>query len=125
MRLLEASYAVPHHLASARLALKVAAIDALARYNNPKGTFKAFAAQFMPDLKPKERDRLYGSLRSGFAHSGHQHLDERMRTTELTVGDGHERLDFSFRSHEMLRRAIMQWMTVALGIPWTPNLPSN
>ena len=120
-RIMEACYALPH-LASARLALNVAALDALSRSENPKGSFKEFAARFMPELNPKVAGRLYGQLRSGFVHAGATHLRERSRSTRMTDADGHERLDFAFRSHGALRRGVIRWMEENLCIKWDPSL---
>lgn len=111
---------VPKGFRAAALALRVAAVEALAqnlpRYAGTSGDkqrFLEFMSQYSP-LMEKESDRLYGRWRSGVFHSGEFASIDRGYPHIDLAGISAE-MDYLNRSGEFLRRSVVHWVESIAG----------
>jgi hypothetical protein len=111
-RLYQLSNVLPHEFVSARLALRVAAAEAVAKVAEPSQSFAAFMRSRSPLIQahPELLDILYKDLRSGLFHAGHLHLNDRIRLDDFADFDAALRRNEEARGEAALRDAIIVWV---------------
>jgi hypothetical protein len=111
-RLYQLAKVLPHEFTSAILALKVAAVDALASKVESDGKFETFVAARSPLLKnhPEVLKVLWGSVRSAMFHGGEPYLRDLIRPRGPADFEGARLRDIEVQAETVIRQAIMAWV---------------
>jgi hypothetical protein len=111
-RLYQLSNVLPHEFVSAKLALRVAAVEALTKATEKGDSFSAFMRARSPLVRsyPDLLDVLYGKLRSGLFHAGQLYFNNETRTRSIGDFEAARRRDEEARGEGALRDAIIVWL---------------
>lgn len=112
-RLYQMSKVLPREFLSARLALKVAAAESIAKVTEKNGSFSEFVRARSPLIKarPEFLGTLYGELRSGLFHSGRFYLRDLIRPESFADFDAARLRNEESLGETVLRHAIITWVS--------------